>query len=68
MGGTMETYANTAIKAKITEYIHSERDRAILIRRYVDGVTQERLAEEFDLSVPGVKGILRKHRWILSEI
>lgn len=60
-------YTNTQITEKIMEHIHSERDRAILLRRYVDGITQERLAEEFALSVPGVKLILRKYRWITEN-
>lgn len=62
----MENYTNTEITAVIMEHIHSERDREILLRRYVDGITQERLAEEFALSVTGVKNILRKHRWIVA--
>lgn len=59
-------YTNTHITQIIAEHIHSERDRRVLLRRYVDGVTIERLAEEFDLSVGGVKGILRRHRAILA--
>lgn len=34
----------------IDEWIFSERDRAILKRRLLDGVPFERLAEEFDMS------------------
>ena len=39
---------------------HAERDRAILRRRLFDGVTYERLAEEFDLSVRCTKQIVYK--------
>ena len=39
----------------IDEWIFSERDRAILKRRLLDGVGFEQLAEEFHLSVPGIK-------------
>ena len=35
----------------IDEYIFSERDRAMLKRRLLDGICFEPLAEEFDLSV-----------------
>lgn len=35
----------------IDEWIFSERDRAILKRRLLDGICYEPLAEEFDLSV-----------------
>ena len=34
----------------IDEWIYSERDRKILKRRLLDGLTYESLAEEFDLS------------------
>lgn len=44
----------------IDEYIHSERDRAILKRRLIDGICYEPLAEEFDLSVSQVKRIVYK--------
>lgn len=44
----------------IDEWIFSERDRAILKRRLLDGIIFEKLAEEFDLSVPRVKTIVYK--------
>ena len=44
----------------IDEWIHSERDRAILKRRLIDGICYEPLAEEFDLSVKQVKRIVYK--------
>jgi DNA-directed RNA polymerase specialized sigma24 family protein len=44
----------------IDEWIFSERDRKILKRRLLDGVTFERLAEEFDLSTRHVKSIIYK--------
>lgn len=53
-------YANSQIREIIAEYIHSERDRKILERRLIDGITFERLAEEFDLSVRATKTIVYK--------
>ena len=44
----------------IDQYIHSERDRAVLKRKLHDGITYERLAEEFDLSVGQAKNIVYK--------
>lgn len=44
----------------IDEWIFSERDRAILKRRLLDGICYEPLAEEFDLSVRQVKNIVYK--------
>ena len=58
-------YTNSQIKSLIDEWIHSERDRAILYRRLVDGVSFERLAEEFDLSVRYTKTIVYKNEQIL---
>lgn len=44
----------------IDEWIFSERDRAILKRRLLDGICYEPLAEEFELSVPQIKRIVYK--------
>ena len=57
-------YSNSRILEIIGEYIHSERDRALMTRRMVDGVTIERLAEEFDISTSQTKRII----WKNSEI
>lgn len=43
-------YTNSGVSLIIAEHIHSERDRAIIKRRLIDGVSIERLAEEFDRS------------------
>jgi hypothetical protein len=56
----MKDYTNSQICALIDEYIHSERDRAILKRRLVDGICFEPLAEEFDMSDRQIKRIIYK--------
>lgn len=56
----MFDYTNSQIRALIDDHIHNERDRNILKRRLCDGVTYERLAEEFDLSTQRVKTIIYK--------
>ena len=58
-------YTNSQISYLIDEYIHSERNRNILKRRLIDGLTYERLAEEFDLSVRQTKKIVYKSEEIL---
>ena len=58
-------YTNSRISKIIAEYIHSERDRKILERRLIDGITFERLAEEFDMSVSQMKRIVTKNSEIL---
>lgn len=45
----------------IAEFIsgkNAERDRKILRRRLIDGITYEKLAEEFELSTNHIKRIL----------
>ena len=61
--------SRTEIESLIEEWIigkNAERDRAILRRRLIDGITFERLAEEFDLSVRQTKKIVYKGIDILS--
>lgn len=53
-------YTNSQAREAIAEAIHSERDRKVLERRLIDGVTFERLSEEFDMSVSQIKRIVWK--------
>lgn len=53
------------IEHLIDEYIHNERNRAILKRRLLDGICYEPLAEEFDLSDRQVKNIVYKGEAII---
>ena len=59
--------SNTALSHLIDEWIKSERDRAILKRRLIDGRCYEPLAEEFDLSVRQTKNIVYKAEQILFK-
>lgn len=52
--------STTQIIHLINEWIHSQRDRAILKRRLIDGITYEKLSEEFDMSVKQIKRIVYK--------
>ena len=57
----MPELSRSEIEALMHEWIlgrNAERDRAILRRRLFDGITYERLAEEFDLSVRCTKQIV----------
>ena len=56
----LDDMSRTEIEFLIDEWIHKERDRAILKRRLLDGICYEPLAEEFDLSVRQVKNIVYK--------
>ena len=57
----MKEYTNTDISRVIDEYIHNERDRRILKRRYCDGVCYEPLAEELNMSVSQIKRIIYRN-------
>ena len=59
---------NTEIAYFIDEYIRSERDRAMLKRRYIDGICYEPLAEEFDLSTVQTKRIIKTQSTILFKV
>lgn len=55
--------SRSEIEKLIYEWIigrNAERDRKILIRRWVDGVTYDSLAYEFDLSVRQIKNIVHR--------
>ena len=60
-------YTNGQISRLIDEHLHSHRDRMILKRRLIDGITFESLAEEFDLSVRQVKTIVYKSQNIIFK-
>lgn len=52
---------NEQIAADIDRWINgrnAERNRRILKRRMIDGITYEQLAAEFDISVPQAKTIV----------
>ena len=53
-------YSNFRFEELTKEFIHSKRDREILIRFYVDDETYDQLCEEYHLSLTRVKQILRK--------
>lgn len=60
-------YTNSQIRSLIAEHIHNERDRNILCRRLIDGITFERLAEEFEMSPRQIRTIVHKNEMILYK-
>jgi DNA-directed RNA polymerase specialized sigma24 family protein len=51
-------YSNYEIRQAIDEWVHSERDRRIMVDRLINGYTYEKLAEIYDLSVRQIKNIV----------
>lgn len=55
-----ETMCRSEWEKLIDEWIFNERDRQIMKRRFLDGITYEKLADEFQLSDRQVKNICKK--------
>ena len=53
------------IDSTVILHLHAERNRKILKRRLIDGLTHEQLAEEFDLSVQAIRKILYKYEVVV---
>jgi hypothetical protein len=58
---------NNVIEDIINNWVHSERDRAIMHRRFIDGIKVETLAVDFDLSVRQINNILFEGKMILED-
>lgn len=56
----MREYTNSEMEKLIDEHIHSERDRALLKRRLIDGICFEPLSEEFGISPRHCKTLIYK--------
>lgn len=61
----MMEYTNSQVQYVIDEWIHSEKERKILRRRLIDGLTIEELAEEFDRSPRQMQRIINKLQTIV---
>jgi DNA-binding Lrp family transcriptional regulator len=56
----LSMYPNSELSSRIDENIHSARNRNIMKRKVIDGITYEQIAEEVNLSPRQVKNIVRK--------
>ena len=56
----IDNLPKSQIELLIEEWVHDQRDRSIVRRRWLDGIVYEKLAEEFDLSVTTTKTICYK--------
>ena len=62
--------SNAEIREIIDNYVrgrNAERNRELLKRRIIDGVTLEKLAEEYALSVTQVKEIIHKNLPLIQD-
>ena len=60
-------YTNSQIKAAIDDFLHSRRDRAIMVARLIDGLTMEQIAELAELSPRQVRTIVHRCEAILFK-
>lgn len=56
----MRPYTNSEMLRLIDEHIHNDRDRQIARRRLIDGLTIEKLAEEYDRSPRQMQRIVNR--------
>jgi len=60
-------YTNSEMERIIDEHIHSQRDRVICKRCFIDGITHERIAEEVDLTPRQVSNIISKNSLVIAK-
>lgn len=54
-----------AIDSSIVACLHAERNRRIIKKRLIDGITVKELAKEFNLSIQSIEKILTKNNDII---
>ena len=61
-------YSNSRLREIIDDYIHSERDRKILVEKYCNKRTIMQLADMFDMSETRIKAIISSGAEIIFTI
>ena len=61
-------YSNFRFREIVMDYIHSDRDRRILIDKFCNNKTMEQIAEQYQLSVSQVKRIIVRDGEIVFQI
>ena len=61
-------YSNSRLREIVADYIHSERDRQILIEKYCNKKTIGQLADQLYLSETSIKNIIYKGAEIIFTI
>ena len=65
---TPKFYSNFRLREIVEEYIHSERDRQVLIEKYCNKKTIGQLADQFYLSETSIKNIISRGAEIIFTI
>lgn len=61
-----DDYSNERVTVVIGDYIHSSRDREIILANLIDGVSYDELAGQYSLAYESIKDIMRKARATLN--
>lgn len=62
-----DDYSNERVTAVIGDYIHSARDREIILANLVDGISYDELAGRYALAYESIKDIMKKGRVALAQ-
>ena len=65
---TPKQYSNFRLREIVEEFIHSERDRRILVEKFCNRKTMDQIAEKYELSVSQVKRIITRDGEIVFRI
>lgn len=65
---TPKKYSNFRFREIVEEFVHSDRDRAILVEKLCNKKTMEQIAEIFDMSVTQVKRIVTREGITVFDI
>jgi len=58
---------NSEIAERISEIIHSKRDREIMRLKLIDGLTLEQTAEIVDMSVSQIQRIVKHYKKLICK-
>lgn len=61
------TLTNSEIAERISEIIHSKRDREIMRLKLIDGLTLEQTAEIVEMSVPQIQRIVKHYKKLICK-
>lgn len=58
---------NSEIAERISEIVHSKRDREIMRLKLIDGLTLEQTAEAVEMSVPQIQRIVKHYKKLICK-
>ena len=62
-----DDYSNHRVREVVDEYIHSVRDRALILDNLVDGMSYDELAGKYSLAYESVRDVMRKGKEALDR-